>query len=89
MAILSPFLYVEEVAKVRPKTVWRTDEQVWLQASVTPYVGSGKPPMLMVYADGDDDWRIQGIEQLKTELHAAGTHEVETLQVAERDQRAC
>ena len=82
---ISPFLYVEEVAKDRPKTVWGTDEKVWLQASVKPYIGSGKPPMLMIYADGDDDWRKQGIEQLKTELHTAGTREVETLQVADRD----
>ncbi len=82
---ISPFLYVEEVAKDRPKTVWGTDETVWLQASVKPYIGSGKPPMLMIYADGDDDWRKQGIEQLKTELHAAGTRKVETLQVADRD----
>ncbi len=37
------------------------------------------------YADGDDDWRKQGIEQLKTALHAAGTRQVETLQVADRD----
>ena len=82
---ISPFLYVEEVAKDRPKTVWGTDEKAWLQASVKPYIGSGKPPMLMIYADGDDAWRKQGIEQLKTELHAAGTRMVETLQVADRD----
>ena len=82
---ISPFLYVEKVAKDRPKTVWGTDEKVWLQASVKPYIGSDKPPMLMIYAHGDDDWRKQGIEQLKTELHAAGTRKVETLQVADRD----
>ncbi len=80
---VSPFLYVEETAKDRPKTVWGTDEKVWLQASVTPYIGPDKPPMLLIYADGDDDWRREQNERLKAELSTAGS-EVETAEIADR-----
>ena len=67
---ISPFLYVEDedVAPTRPKTVWGNDEDVWLEASVTPYIGSGKPPMLFIYADGDDDWRREQNQRLAAEL---------------------
>ena len=71
---ISPFLYVEEpaVAPRRPKTVWGTNENVWLRASVTPYIGSDKPPMLLIYADGDDFWRREQNDRLKAELMAHG-----------------
>ena len=80
---VSPFLYVEETARDRPKTVWGTDEQVWLMASVTPYIGAGKPPMRLIYADGDDDWRRAQNERLKSELAKAGS-EVDTVEIADR-----
>ena len=70
---VSPFLYVEETAKDRPKTVWGREEKVWLQASVTPYIGPDKPPMLLIYADGDDPWRREQNERLKSQLSAAGS----------------
>lgn len=71
---ISPFLFVEEhdVAPSRPKTVWGTDETVWLKASVTPYIGSSKPPMLFIYADGDDDWRREQNQRLAAQLVAKG-----------------
>ena len=80
---VSPFLYVEETARDRPKTVWGTDEQVWLMASVTPYIGAGKPPMRLIYADGDGDWRRAQNERLKTELSKAGS-KVDTVEIADR-----
>ena len=80
---VSPFLYVEETAKDRSKTVWGTDKQVWLTASVTPYIGAGKPPMRLIYADGDDDWRRAQNERLKTELSKAGST-VDTVEIADR-----
>ena len=82
---ISPFLYVEDVAPDRPKTVWGTDTNVWMQASVTPYIGAGKPPMLLIYADGDDDWRRKQNERLKTELRAAGNSDVGTVEIADRN----
>lgn len=71
---ISPFLHVEDpdVAPRRPKTVWGTDPEVWLQASVTPYVGADKPPMLFIYADGDDDWRREQNQRLAAKLSALG-----------------
>ena len=82
---ISPFLYVEEqdVAPSRSKTVWGTDEDVWLQASVTPYIGSGKPPMLFIYADGDALWRREKNDRLKVELMAHG-NKVFLEQIADR-----
>lgn len=80
---VSPFLYVEETARDRPKTVWGTDEQVWLAASVSPYVGAGKPPMRLIYADGDDDWRRAQNERLKTALSNAGSM-VDAVEIADR-----
>lgn len=70
---ISPFLYVDEVASDRPKTVWGIDEAVWREASVKPYIGSGKPSMLLIYADGDDDWCREQNERLKMELEGTGT----------------
>ena len=80
---VSPFLYVEETAKDRSKTIWGTDKQVWLTASVTPYIGAGKPPMRLIYADGDDDWRRAQNERLKAELSKAGAT-VDTIEIVDR-----
>ena len=80
----SPFTFVEEVAKVRPKTVWGTDPKIWMEASVTPYIGKGKPPILMVYADGDEDWRKQNIEGLKEKLLKAGHTKLKAVEVPNR-----
>ena len=82
---ISPFLYVEDpdVAPRRPKTVWGTDPEVWLQASVTPYVGAGKPPALLIYADGDDAWRREQNQRLAAELSAKGNKAM-AIEIADR-----
>jgi acetyl esterase/lipase len=82
---ISPFLYVEDpdVAPRRPKTVWGTNPEVWLQASVTPYVGDGKPPMLLIYADGDDAWRREQNQRLAAELAAKGA-KAAAVEIADR-----
>ena len=82
---ISPFLYVEDVAPDRPKTVWGTDQNVWVQASVSPYVGNQKPPILFIYADGDDDWRKQQNERLAKELRNAGNPGTTTSEIADRN----
>ena len=81
---ISPFLYVEEVAPDRPKTVWGTDVEVWRQASVKSYLSSGKPPLLLIYADGDADWRREQNERLEADLKAAGHSEVRAIEIANR-----
>ena len=82
---ISPFLHVEDpdVAPRRPKTVWGTDPDVWLQASVTPYVGAGKPPMLFIYADGDDAWRREQNQRLAADLTAKGNKAM-AIEIADR-----
>ncbi|MBE56708.1 MAG: hypothetical protein CL479_09110 [Acidobacteria bacterium] len=81
---ISPFLYVEEVAPDRPKTVWGTDVAAWRQASASSYIGGGKPPLLFVYADGDADWRREQIIRVARELESAGQSSVQTVEIADR-----
>lgn len=85
---ISPFLYVEETAKDRPKTVWGEVPLDWLAASVTPHIGTGKPPMLLLYADGDDDWRRAQNEKLARELTMVGNRHVQAVELPDRDHRS-
>ncbi|MBT8410088.1 MAG: alpha/beta hydrolase [Alphaproteobacteria bacterium] len=82
---ISPFLYVEETAKVRPKSVWGNDPEIWRQASVSPYVSASVPPMLLVYADGDDAWRREQNQRFASAMRAAGHRAVAVEEVANRD----
>lgn len=84
---ISPFLYVEEVAPQRPKVVWGEDPAGWLEPSVSGYVGVGKPPMRLLYAEGDDPWRRDQNERLASDL---GGFEVDAkaLMVPNRDHRS-
>ena len=82
---ISPFVFVEEVAKVRPKSVWGEDPNLWMKASITPYIGEDKPPILMIYADGDDDWRKEQNEIFKIRMQESGHQFVETVEVSNRD----
>ena len=81
---ISPFLYVEETAPNRDTSVGGTDVAVWRQASVSSYIGPDKPPMLLLEADGDADWRRNQIQRLARELRAAGNRNVEAVTVANR-----
>lgn len=85
---ISPFLYVEETARDRPKTVWGDDPDNWLAASVTPHIGAGKPPMLLLYADGDDDWRKAQNERLAAALREVGNATVRVQELPDRDHRS-
>lgn len=82
---ISPFLYVEETAQVRPTAVWGEDPAQWLKASVTPHIAAGKVPMLLIYADGDDPWRRAQNERFGNAMRAAGNHDVQVVQVPDRD----
>jgi acetyl esterase/lipase len=82
---ISPFLYVEETARERPKVVWGNDPADWLAASVSPHIASGKGPMLLIYADGDDPWRKEQNERFVREMTAAGNRNVRAVEVADRD----
>lgn len=81
---VSPFLYVEETAPDRPKTVWGENADVWLEASVSPYTRTGVGPMLLVIGDGDDDWRKEQNERFAAEVRASGNREVRIAEVPNR-----
>lgn len=85
--LISPFLYVEETAADRPKTVWGSEPDHWLAASVTPHIAPDRPPTLLLYADGDEDWRKAQIRRFATALRAAGNSAVD-VELPARDHRS-
>ena len=85
---ISPFLYVEETARDRQKSIWGEVPLDWLAASVTPHIAAGKPPMLLIYADGDDPWRRAQNDQLAKELTMSGNKAIRAIEVPDRDHRS-
>lgn len=85
---ISPFLYVEETARDRPKLIWGEVPLDWLAASVTPHIAAGKPPMLLIFADGDDLWRRAQNDKLAKELTMSGNKDVRAIEVPNRDHRS-
>ena len=81
---ISPFLYVEETAAVRPKDVWGKEPANWLAASVTPHINAGKGRMLLIYADGDADWRKRQNDTFAVAMRAKG-NDVRVVEVPKRD----
>ena len=82
---ISAFLYVEETAADRPKDVWGTDPADWLNASVTPHISTARGRMLLIYADGDDDWRRRQNETFGEAMAAAGNDTVHVVEVPNRN----
>jgi acetyl esterase/lipase len=82
---ISPFLYVEETAAVRPKVVWGDDPAGWLEASVTPHIKAGKAPMLLIYADGDEDWRKLQNERFGEAMRAVGNEDTDVIEIPNRN----
>jgi acetyl esterase/lipase len=83
---VSAFFYVdrEGVAPDRPKDVWGTDAAVWRQASPSAHVNGAAPPMLVVYADGDEPWRRQQQMDFVKDLRAAGARSIDLRMIAGR-----
>jgi acetyl esterase/lipase len=84
---VSAFFYVDRkgVAPDRPKDVWGTDVAVWKAASPAAYVRKDVPPMLLLYADGDDEWRRQQQTDFLADLKKAGDKAIETRMIAGRN----
>ena len=82
---ISPFLYVEFTALSRPKTVWGEDPADWLAASVTPHIGPDKGRMLLIYADGDEDWRKSQNDRFAEDMQKAGNDGIRVVEVPKRD----
>jgi acetyl esterase/lipase len=84
---VSAFFYVDRpgVAPDRPKDVWGTDPAAWKAASPAAYLGTGVPPMLLLYADGDDPWRRQQQADFVADLKKAGGPGLEARMIAGRN----
>jgi acetyl esterase/lipase len=75
---VSAFYWVERtgVAPDRDKSVWGTDQKVWIDASPAHHLHARVPPMLILYADGDEDWRRQQNVEVAQAIKAAGSANV-------------
>lgn len=85
-APVSAFFYVERtgVGPDRPKFIWGADPKAWPAASPASYVRADVPPLLLLYADGDDPWRRQQQLDFAAALRAAGDTNVETRMIKGR-----
>lgn len=81
---IAAFLYVEETAPTRDKSVWGTDPAAWLAASVTRHIGPGKDGFLLIYADGDEAWRREQNDRFGAALLGAGNRDVGIVEVPNR-----
>jgi dienelactone hydrolase len=50
---------------------------VWKDASPAAFVGPRVPPMLLLYADGDDEWRRQQQADFLKALKEGGNRDVD------------
>jgi acetyl esterase/lipase len=84
---VSAFFYVDRtgVAPDRPKDVWGTEVAAWKAASPAAYLRKDGPPMLLLYADGDADWRRQQQADFQGDMKKAGASTVETRMITGRD----
>jgi acetyl esterase/lipase len=84
---VSAFFYVDRpgVAPDRPKDVWGTDAAAWKAASPAAYLRKDAPPMLLLYADGDADWRRQQQTDFRADMKKAGASSIETRMITGRD----
>src|SRR5262245_55008094 len=83
---VSAFYWVEKrgVAPDRDKSVWGTSRDVWIDASPAHHLQADAPPMLILYADRDEDWRRQQNVDVAAAMKAAGQAHVEIAMIADR-----
>jgi acetyl esterase/lipase len=80
------FFYVDRpgVAPDRPKDTWGTDVNVWKAASPATYISRNVPPLLLLYADGDDEWRRKQQDEFASALRERGNNDVEVRMIKGR-----
>jgi acetyl esterase/lipase len=83
---VSAFYWVERrgVAPDRDASVWGSDRKVWVDASPAHNLQATPPPMLILYADRDEDWRRQQNVEMAATMKAAGHKDVEIAMIANR-----
>jgi acetyl esterase/lipase len=83
---VSAFYWVERpgVAPDRDKRVWGDDPRKWVEASPAHRIRAGAPPLLVLYADGDEEWRRQQNTEMAAALAAAGNEQIQLAKIAGR-----
>jgi acetyl esterase/lipase len=82
---VSGFFWVERVALDRPKTVWGDDRRAWLEASPPRHLAPALPPLLLMYADGDEPARRRQNIDMAQAARRAQNERVELVEIAGRD----
>src|SRR5262245_10302774 len=84
---VSAFYWVERrgVAPDRDKSVWGNDRNVWVDASPAHHLRAGAPPMLILYAEHDEDWRQEQNIEFAGAMKDAGHKNVEIARIGNRD----
>src|SRR5688572_9934256 len=84
---VSAFYWVERrgVAPDRDKRVWGTDHKAWVDASPAHHLRADAPPMLILYAERDEDWRREQNVEVAAAMKAAGHAKVEIAMIADRN----
>jgi acetyl esterase/lipase len=84
---VSAFYWVERrgVAPDRDPRVWGTDRKVWMDASPAHHLKAGAPPMLILYAERDEDWRREQNVEVAAAMKAAGQASVEIAMIGGRN----
>ena len=83
---VSAFYWVERrgVAPDRDASVWGTDRAVWVDASPAHHLHANGPPMLILYADRDEDWRREQNVEVAAAMKASGHSNVEIAMISDR-----
>lgn len=83
---VSAFYWVERrgVAPDRDMSVWGTDRAAWIDASPGHHLHANAPPMLILYADRDEDWRREQNVEVAAAMKAAGHSRVEIAMIRDR-----
>jgi len=86
LALVSGFFWVDKpgVAPDRPKDVWGREQKAWVEASPARYLRADLPPVLLIYTDGDEEWRKKQNDDMAAALRAAGHKDVTVRQIKGR-----
>jgi acetyl esterase/lipase len=84
---VSAFYWVERrgVAPDRDRSVWGNDRDVWIDASPAHHLQAGAPPMLILYAERDEDWRREQNVEFAASMKAAGHKSIDIVMIAARN----
>jgi acetyl esterase/lipase len=84
---ISAFYWVERpgVAPDRDMSVWGNDRNVWVDASPAHHLQASAPPILILYAEHDEDWRREQNVEIATAMKAAGQKSVDIAMIPNRN----